>query len=85
MRLTSRSHPCDPAVAHQTLRIMGGLVRYREDATHPLHQGTQNSTALTNQTQRGKMGGLVRYRGDATHRPKIKMVSPWPLSKSFRM
>ena len=54
---------------------MGGLVRYREDATHPLNPGTQNSTALTNQTQRRKVGGFVRYRGDATHPPKYNMAN----------
>ena len=64
---------------------MGGLVRYREDATHPLNPGTQHSTALTNQTQRRKVGGFVRYRGDATYPPKFKMVNPWHLSKSFRI
>ena len=40
---------------------------YRGDATHPLNPGTQNSTALTNRTQRRKVGGFVRYRGEPLH------------------
>ena len=37
MGLTPLSHPCDPAVAHPPSRIIGGLVRYRENATLPLN------------------------------------------------
>ena len=39
MGLPSRSHPCDPAVAHQTSRIRGGLARYRGYATALLPPG----------------------------------------------
>ena len=60
MGLPSRSHPCDPAVAHQASRIMAGLVRYRGDATHLPNPGTQNSTDFANQTQRRTVGGFVR-------------------------
>ena len=76
MGLTPLSHPCDPAVAHLTSRIMGGLVRYRENATLPLNPDynyiTANSTALTSQTQRRRVGGFVRYRGAPDH-PRIKV------------
>ena len=47
---------------------MGGLVRYRENATHPLNQGTQNSTALNYQPDTTeKVGGFARYRGEPAH------------------
>ena len=64
MGLTPLSHQCYPAIAHPPSRIMGGLVRYRKNATLPLNPDynyiTANSTALTSQTQRRRVGGFVR-------------------------
>ena len=47
---------------------MGGLVRYRENATDPLNPGKQvhqsQRLLITNQTRRRGVGGFGRYRGE---------------------